>query len=96
MLRLLGFLDYLVSLYEWIVIAAVLLQMLIQFGVINAYQPLVRSIRDGLAAVTEPLLKPIRRRMPNTGGLDFSPLVLLLICLFIRWVLIGVLIDQFR
>jgi YggT family protein len=96
MLRLLGFLDYLVSLYEWIVIAAVLLQMLIQFGVINGYQPLVRSIREGLAAVTEPFLKPIRRRMPNTGGLDFAPLVLLLICLFIRWVLIGVLVDQFR
>ncbi len=96
MLRLLGFLDYLVQLYEWIVIAAVVLQMLIQFGVVNAYMPLVRSIREGLSAVTEPLLRPIRRRMPNTGGLDFSALVLLLICLFIRWVIIGGLADQFR
>jgi YggT family protein len=96
MIRLLGFLDYLVSIYEWIVIAAIVLGMLIQFGVVNGYMPLVRSINEGLRAVTEPLLRPIRRMLPNTGGLDFSPLVLLLACVFIRSVVIGTLADALR
>jgi YggT family protein len=96
MIRLLGFLDYLVSLYEWIVIAAIVLGMLIQFGVVNGYMPLVRSINDGLRAVTEPLLKPIRRLLPNTGGLDFAPLVLLLACVFLRSVVIGSVADALR
>ncbi len=96
MIRLLGFLDYLVSIYEWIVIAAIVLAMLIQFGVVNGYMPLVRSINEGLRAVTEPLLRPIRRLLPNTGGLDFAPLVLLLGCVFVRWVVIGALMDALR
>jgi YggT family protein len=96
MIRLLGFLEYLVLSYEWIVIAAIVLGMLIQFGIVNGRMPLVRSIYDGLFAVTEPLLRPIRRRLPVTGGLDFSPVVLLLICLFIRWVVIGNLMQAFQ
>ena len=96
MIRLLGFLDYLVSLYEWIVIAAIVLSMLIQFGVVNGHMPLVRSINEGLRAVTEPLLRPIRRMLPLTSGLDFAPLVLLLGCVFIRWVVIGNLLQVFQ
>jgi YggT family protein len=96
MIRLLGFLDYLVSLYEWIVIATIVLGMLIQFGIVNGFVPLVRSINDGLRAVTEPFLRPIRRFLPNTGGLDFAPLVLLLACVFLRSVVIGTLADQLR
>ncbi len=96
MIRLLGFLDYLVSLYEWIVIIAIVLGMLIQFGVVNGSMPLVRSINEGLRAVTEPLLRPIRRMLPNTGGLDFAPLVLLLACVFLRSVVIATIADQIR
>jgi YggT family protein len=96
MIRLLGFLDYLVSIYEYIVIAAIVLSMLIQFNIVNGYVPLVRSINEGLRAVTEPLLRPIRRMLPNTGGLDFAPLVLLLACVFIRSVAIGALADALR
>lgn len=96
MIRLLGFLDYLVSIYEWIVIAAIVLSMLIQFGVVNGYMPLVRSINDGLRAVTEPLLRPIRRLLPTAGGLDFAPLVLLLACVFLRSVVVGSIADALR
>ena len=96
MIRLLSFLDYLVSIYEWIVIGAIVLGMLIQFGVVNGYMPLVRSINEGLRAVTEPLLRPIRGMLPNTGGLDFAPLVLLLGCVFLRSVVIGAVADALR
>jgi YggT family protein len=96
MIRLLGFLDYLVYLYEMVVIAAVILGLLIQFGIINLHVPIVRGINDALRAVTDPLLRPIRRMMPNTGGLDFAPLVLLLLCLFTRSVVIGTIADNLR
>jgi YggT family protein len=89
MTELLQFIAYLVYLYEIVIIAYVILQMLVQFNVINYSNPLVRSIYTGLFAVTEPLLRPIRRWLPKSGGVDFAPIVLLLGCLFVRWVVIG-------
>jgi YggT family protein len=58
------------------------------FGVVNAYNPMVRSIWQGLNAVTEPLLRPIRNMLPNMGGIDISPLFLLLACFFVQSVVI--------
>jgi YggT family protein len=88
MQELLGFIAYLIGLYEIIVIAAVILQLLLQFNVLNYSNQFVRSIYQGLYAVTEPLLAPIRARLPQASGIDFSPLVLILICLFLRSVVI--------
>jgi YggT family protein len=88
MIELLGFIGYLVYLYEYVVIANVVLSWLIAFQVINLQNPLVRSIWQFISAATEPLLKPIRRVMPDLGGVDISPIVLLLGCLFIRTVAI--------
>ena len=88
MVPLLLFIDYVIGLYEIVVIAAVVFSWLIAFNVINAYNPFVRSVWQALTAVTEPLLKPIRRVMPNLGGLDLSPIILLLALLFVRSVVI--------
>lgn len=88
MTELLSFLGELVRLYEIVVIAAAVLQLLVQFNVINYSNPMVRSIYTGLYAVTEPLLKPIRRWLPKSSGLDFSPILLIIACWFIRLVLI--------
>ena len=96
MIRLLDFLAYLVQLYEWIVIASVILSWLLAFNVINYANPFVRSLWQAISAVTDPLLKPIRRLLPNLGGLDFSPIVLLLACLFVRVVVIENLKDVLR
>ena len=96
MIRLLDFISYLVQLYEWIVIAAVVISWLLAFNVINYSNPFVRSLWQAIGAVTEPLLKPIRRLMPNLGGLDISPIVLLLACLFVRVVAIPEAQDLFR
>ncbi len=96
MLRLLDFIGYLVNLYEWVVIIYIIIGWLTQFGVINGYNPFVRSLLQAMSTVIEPLLKPIRRMMPNTSGLDFSPIVLMLACLFTRAVIIENLKDLVR
>lgn len=89
MIGLLAFIAYVIHLYEYVVIAAVVLSWLIGFNVINTYNPFVRSLWQAITAVTEPLLKPIRRIMPDLGGLDLSPVILLLALLFVRWIVIG-------
>jgi YggT family protein len=88
MLELLGFISYVITLYTYVVIAAVVMSWLISFNVINAYNPFVRTLWQALGAVTEPFLRPIRRMMPDLGGIDLSPVVLLLVCVFIQSVII--------
>jgi YggT family protein len=86
MQELFWFIGYLVQLYEYVVIANVVLSWLIAFNVVNLQNPFVLSLWQFIGAVTEPLLKPIRRAMPDLGGVDISPVILLLGCLFVRTV----------
>jgi YggT family protein len=66
------------SIYSWIIIAAVVLSLLVSFRILNGYRPEVRNIQRVLDGLTEPVLYPIRRRLPPLGGLDLSPVVALL------------------
>ena len=86
--ELLGFISYLITLYTYIIIANVIMSWLMAFGVMNAHNPMVRSIWQAINAVTEPLLRPIRNLLPNMGGVDISPIVLLLACYFVQTVII--------
>ena len=88
MIELLGFVSYLITLYTYIIIANVIMSWLMAFGVMNAYNPMVRSIWQAINAVTEPLLRPIRNMLPNMGGIDISPIILLLACYFIQSVIL--------
>ena len=88
MIELLSFISYLITLYVYVIIAGVIMSWLIAFGVINAYNPMVRSIWQALNAVTEPLLRPIRAMLPNMGGIDISPIILLLACTFVQSVVL--------
>jgi YggT family protein len=87
---LLWLFDTVVSLYIWLVVGQAVLSLLIGFGIVNARQPLVASIGEFLYRVTEPVLAPIRRRMPNLGPVDISPMVLIIGLLFlmrlVHWV----------
>ncbi len=74
-----------IEIYFWIIIAVVASSWLIQFGIINSSNPTVRQILSGLRAITEPVLGPIRRLLPNLGGLDVSPIVALLGLQFIKY-----------
>jgi YggT family protein len=88
MIELLSFISYLITLYIYIIFAGVVMSWLIAFNVVNAYNPFVRSLWQALNALTEPLMRPIRRRLPDLGGLDISPMVLILGCLFVQWVVL--------
>ena len=66
------------NLYTWVVIIGAILSWLIAFGVVNMRNDFVRSAWNLFLALTEPFLKPIRNFLPHTGGVDLSPIVLLL------------------
>ena len=78
------FFDSVVTLIIWAVILSAILSWLVGFDIINVRNRLVYIIVDSLQRITEPLLLPIRRLLPNLGGIDLSPIVLILLLIFFR------------
>ena len=76
--------DTIITLYIWILIASAILSWLIAFSVVNTRNPIVASIGEFLYRVTEPALQPIRSVLPNLGGIDLSPVVLIILLLFLQ------------
>jgi len=72
------------DLYKWCLIVFVILSWLIAFNVVNTYNRFVFSVNDFLYKITEPALRPIRRILPNLGGVDISPVILILIIWFLQ------------
>jgi YggT family protein len=79
--------DEFLTLYTWAVIIAAILSTLSSFGVLDTRNRIVWTISDFFYRLTEPALRPIRRYMPNLGGVDLSPLILILLLQAIRMVL---------
>jgi len=77
-------LDTVIGLYSWLVIASAVISWLIAFNVFNTRNPAVYAVGDFLYRVTEPALRPIRRWVPSLGGVDLSPVILLLLLFFAR------------
>ncbi len=76
------------QIYIWLLIAAAVLSWLVAFNVVNTRNQVVAMIGDFLYRATEPLLRPIRQMLPNLGGLDVSPVILILIILFLENVIV--------
>ncbi|HUQ36741.1 MAG TPA: YggT family protein [Aestuariivirga sp.] len=76
------------DIYFWIILAMVIMSWLIGFNVINGSNPYVRQISYALHRLTEPFLGPIRRVLPDLGGIDISPIVLLLALQFLRYLIV--------
>lgn len=76
--------DTVLSLYMWVVIAMVVMSWLFAFNIINVNNQFVRQVQDVIYRLTEPVLGPIRRVLPNLGGIDLSPVVLMLGIFFVR------------
>lgn len=76
------------NLYVWILIVSAILSWLIAFNVVNTRNQVVATIWDFLYRVTEPVLRPIRNVLPNMGGIDLSPIVVLLIIFLIQRVIV--------
>lgn len=95
MLELLAFISYLLTLYIYVLIAAAVLSWLFAFNVVNARNPIVAAIGEFLYRITEPLLRPIRNLLPAMGGIDISPVILILVIVFIQSVIIPNLARAF-
>ena len=76
--------EALIELVTWVVIASAIMSWLVAFGVVNMRNQFIRMVVETLYRLTEPLLRPIRRLMPNLGGVDISPVILLLGLFFVR------------
>ena len=81
---LFSIIDMVLQVLVWIIIAQVIISWLVAFNVINTQSNFVRTLLDALDRLTAPLYRPIRRLMPDFGGIDFSPIVLILAIQILR------------
>ena len=79
--------DIALDLYVWVIIISAILSWLVAFNVLNTSNQMVYTISDFLYRITEPPLRPLRRFLPNLGGIDISPIVLILGLIFVQMVL---------
>jgi YggT family protein len=75
------------NLYVWLLIASAILSWLIAFNVVNTRNQFVAMVGDFLFRLTEPVLRPIRNMLPNLGGIDVSPVILILLIILIQRVI---------
>jgi YggT family protein len=84
MYAFLNLVDTVIRIYIWLLIIQAVLSWLIAFGVVNRHNRFVGTAEDFLWRITDPALRPIRRVLPNLGGIDISPIILILLLYFIR------------
>ncbi|MFW2828869.1 YggT family protein [Sphingomonas sp. ID0503] len=80
--------DLLLTVLWWIIMIQAILSWLVVFNVINTHSPFIRNVMVALDRITEPLYRPFRRILPDFGGLDFSPLIVLLLIYIIQNILL--------
>ncbi|HJN03599.1 MAG TPA: YggT family protein [Alphaproteobacteria bacterium] len=89
MVALFQLIDTVITLYIWALIISAVLSWLVSFSIINTQNRFIFLVGDFLYRITEPALRPIRRFIPNLGGIDISPIVLILLLVFLRNLLAG-------
>jgi len=90
---LFGIVDMILQILVWIIIAQIIISWLVAFNVINTGSNFVRTLLDALDRLTAPLYRPIRKIMPDFGGIDFSPIVLILAIQILRKVNEGLALE---
>ena len=88
MRAILDIINIILDLYVWLLIASAILSWLIAFNVVNTRNQFVSAVAEFLYRITEPVLAPIRNLLPSLGGLDISPIILILIIMFIERVIL--------
>jgi len=88
MIALFRIIELLLDIAWWVIVIQAILSWLVAFHVINTYNSTVRSFLYALDRMTEPLYRPIRRILPDFGGLDFSPMVVLLIIYILKNIIV--------
>ncbi|MBT6565942.1 MAG: YggT family protein [Candidatus Puniceispirillum sp.] len=89
MYAVIALIDQIINIYIWTLLAYIMSSWLVAFKIINPWQPAVRMIINVLARLHEPILRQVRRFLPDLGGIDLSPIVLFLAAQFIRNLLIN-------
>lgn len=92
-LAIIGVITMLLSVLTWIIIIQCVLSFLVAFNVINTYNDFIRSFLNALNRICEPLYRPVRRVLPDFGGVDLSPFVVLILLAVLRMLLDGVALD---
>ena len=95
MIELILLISQLISMYEFLILASVVISWLFAFGIVNPYNQFARAIWNFLQTVTEPALRPIRAMLPDLGGIDISPIILLIALEFIKGVVLVNLMKAF-
>ena len=83
MLPLIALVHTVIWIYIYLLIGQAVLSWLVAFGIVNRHNRVVAMVGDFLWRITEPLLRPIRRILPDLGGIDISPVVLILLLVFL-------------
>jgi len=96
MVALFWLIDRLIGLYIWVLILAALFSILAAFGILDTRNRMVWTIGDFLFRLTEPALRPIRNLLPNLGGVDISPVILILVLQALRMLLGEVQMSLFH
>ena len=91
---LVGLVDLILWVVMWVILVQVILSWLLVFNVLNTSSPGVRAVVRALDRITAPLYRPLRRILPDFGGIDFAPLIVILLIIFIRSKLLpGILME---
>jgi YggT family protein len=93
LVSLIEIIIFLLTVLSWLIILQAVLGWLVAFNVVNNYNQGVRGFLAALGRLTDPLYRPIRKILPDFGGLDFSPIVVLLIIWAIQKLLLGLKMD---
>jgi len=95
LISLVDIVDFLLSIVTWIIIVQVILSWLFAFNVLNTTSQGVRTFAIAIDRITAPLYRPVRRILPDFGGIDFSPLVILILIQVIKKLLAGVVMQYY-
>jgi YggT family protein len=95
LIALVGIADLLLSVVSWIIIGQVIVSWLLAFKVLNPSSGGVRTFLSALDRITAPMYRPIRRMLPDFGGIDFSPMVILLLIMILKKLLAGVVLQSY-
>ena len=95
LLALVDIADLLLTILTWVIIAQVILSWLLAFNVLNTSSQAIRTVAVAIDRLTAPLYRPIRRMLPDFGGIDFSPLVILILIQVIKRLLAGVVTQYY-
>jgi YggT family protein len=93
LVALFGVVDLLLNVLRWIIIIQAVLSWLVAFNVINTHNDFMRGLLNALDKITEPIYRPIRKVLPDFGGIDFSPLVALILIIIVQMLLGGLMMD---